>query len=333
MESEKFLYICPRYLYQPMVENPILGILVPVYNEEEILPETISMLLEKIKSLASSGLISNKSFLLLVDDGSSDDSWNIIKQERERSENLKALKLSNNVGHQRALLAAYHFSSEKADCVVSLDADLQDNVDVIFDMLKAYRNGAHQVYGIRKNRSRDSFFKEWTALAFYRLMRIMGVEIVYNHADFRLVSKHVLRELLRYRETNIFLRGIFPLMGFESDNVYYDRLERKVGKTKFSFNKMMSFALDGISSFSNVPLRIITWLGVFIFIGSLIISLWILWVVLMDKNVPGWASTILPIYFLGGIQLLAIGILGEYLSKIYLESKQRPHYHIEETIS
>ncbi len=315
-----------------MVENPILGILVPVYNEEEILPETISVLLEKIRSLTSSGLISNESFLLFVDDGSSDDSWNIIKQEGEKSEHLKAIKLSNNVGHQRALLAAYHFSAENADCVVSLDADLQDNVDVIVDMLKAYKNEAHQVYGIRKNRSKDSFFKKWTALAFYRLMKLMGVEIVYNHADFRLVSKQVLHELLGYQETNIFLRGIFPLMGFKSASIYYDRLERTAGKTKFSLRKMMSFALDGISSFSNVPLRIITWLGVFVFIGSLIISLWILWVVIQDKNVPGWASTILPIYFLGGIQLLAIGILGEYLSKIYMESKHRPHYHIEETI-
>jgi len=315
-----------------MVENPILGILVPVYNEEEILPETISVLLEKIRSLTSSGLISNESFLLFVDDGSSDDSWNLIKQERERSKHLKAIKLSNNVGHQRALLAAYHFSAEKADCVVSLDADLQDNVDVVVDMLKAYKNGAHQVYGIRQNRSKDSFFKKWSALAFYKLMKLMGVQIVYNHADFRLVSKQVLHELLTYQETNIFLRGIFPLMGFKSASIYYDRLERTAGKTKFSLRKMMSFALDGISSFSNVPLRIITWLGVFIFIGSLIISLWILWVVIQDKNVPGWASTILPIYFLGGIQLLAIGVLGEYLSKIYLESKHRPHYHIEETI-
>lgn len=315
-----------------MVENPILGILVPVYNEEEILPETISVLLEKIKSLTSSGLISNESFLLFVDDGSSDDSWNLIKQESERSIHLKAIKLSNNVGHQRALLAAYHFSAEKADCVVSLDADLQDNVDVVIDMLKAYKNGAHQVYGIRQNRSKDSFFKKWTALAFYKLMKLMGVQIVYNHADFRLVSKQVLHELLGYQETNIFLRGIFPLIGFKSASIYYDRLERTAGKTKFSLRKMMSFALDGISSFSNVPLRIITWLGVFVFIGSLIISLWILWVVIQDKNVPGWASTILPIYFLGGIQLLAIGVLGEYLSKIYLESKHRPHYHIEETI-
>jgi len=315
-----------------MVDNPILGILVPVYNEEEILPETISVLLEKIRSLTSSGLISNESFLLFVDDGSSDDSWNIIKQESKRREHLKAIKLSNNVGHQRALLAAYHFSSGKADCVVSIDADLQDNVDVITDMLKAFKNGAHQVYGIRQNRSKDSFFKKWTALAFYRLMKLMGVEIVYNHADFRLVSKQVLHELLGYQETNIFLRGIFPLMGFKSASIYYDRLERTAGKTKFSLRKMMSFALDGISSFSNVPLRIITWLGIFVFIGSLIISLWILWVVIQDKNVPGWASTILPIYFLGGIQLLAIGVLGEYLSKIYLESKHRPHYHIEEKI-
>ena len=315
-----------------MVACPILGILVPVYNEEEILPETISVLLQKIEHFISSGIISTESFLLLVDDGSSDNSWNVIKQEGEKNKKLKALKLSNNVGHQRALLAAYHYSTENADCVVSLDADLQDDVDVILEMLNVYKNGAHQVYGIRKNRSKDSFFKKWTAQVYYRLMSIMGVKIVYNHADFRLVSNQVLKELLRYRESNIFLRGIFPLMGFKSVNIYYDRLERKAGKTKFSLRKMMSFALDGISSFSNVPLRIITWLGVFVFIGSLIISLWILWVVLQDKNVPGWASTILPIYFLGGIQLLAIGILGEYLSKMYMESKHRPHYHIEEVI-
>lgn len=315
-----------------MIDNPILGIVIPVYNEEEILEESISLLSKKLNDYFKQGLISQDSFLVLVDDGSSDKTWDIIKTSTIKYPQIKGIKLSNNVGHQRALLSGYHFCTNKVDCAISLDADLQDDINVMVDMIHDFKAGSHQVYGIRKKRKKDTFFKKWTALSFYWLMRKMGVNIVYNHADFRLISNLVLKELGKYQERNIFLRGLFPLMGFKSSEVYYDRGERQAGTTKFSLGKMMSFALDGISSFSNVPLRIISWLGITIFIGTLLISMWVLLVIIQDKNIPGWASTTLPIYFLGGIQLLAIGILGEYLSKIYFESKMRPHYHIEETL-
>lgn len=316
-----------------MIDCPTLGIIVPVYNEEEILQYSISLLSEKLNNYSKNGLISEASFLLLVDDGSSDKTWDIIKENSINSSIIKGIKLSNNVGHQRALLAGYHYATNKVDCAVSIDADLQDNIDVILEMINAFKAGSHQVYGVRKKRTTDTFLKKWTALAFYWLLRHLGAKIVYNHADFRLISNPILQELGKYKERNIFLRGLFPLMGFKSSNVYYDRAERKAGTTKFSFIKMISFALDGISSFSNVPLRVITLAGSVIFFGSFLITLWIILEIIQQKNIPGWASTILPIYFLGGIQLLAIGILGEYLGKIYIESKMRPHYHIEETLT
>jgi glycosyltransferase involved in cell wall biosynthesis len=225
-----------------------------------------------------------------------------------------------------------HFVTGKVDCMISMDADLQDDISVTRQMLEAYNKGAQIVYGVRQRRGADTWFKKQTALAFYKLMQSMGVNLIYNHADFRLLSSKVLIEFGRYREVNLFLRGIFPKMGFTSATVYYDRQDRTAGETKYPLRKMLNLAMNGITSFSNVPLKIISYIGFMVFLGSVLASLWVVFVILTGRNAPGWASITLPIYFLGGVQLLALGILGEYISRIYLETKQRPVYHIEEVI-
>ena len=309
---------------------PILAIVAPCYNEEAILKVSLDLLEKKIEQLILEGKVNQSSFVLVVDDGSKDASFQIL--ESFSGSHKKVLKLSGNVGHQRALLAGMHWVTGKCDAMVSLDIDLQDDLNTIDQMLKAYSTGHQIVYGVRDNRDSDGWFKKNSALIFYKLMKAMGVGLVYNHADFRLIGNAVLREFSQYREVNLFLRGIFPMMGFKHTEVYYRRQERSAGESKYPFRKMLGLAMDGITSFSNRPLKWISMIGLVIFLVSLVLSGWVLWVVASGRSVPGWASITLPIYFISGIQLLCLGIIGEYVSKIYLESKSRPQYHIEKVI-
>jgi polyisoprenyl-phosphate glycosyltransferase len=309
---------------------PKLAIVAPCFNEEAALKDSLNKLLIKMDKLVAKGRISESSYLLVVDDGSRDASFTILQAAAGKK--IKVLKLAGNVGHQRALLAGMHWVTDKCDVMISLDIDLQDDLGTLDKMLDEYGNGNQIVYGVRDNRDADSWFKKNSALVFYRLMQTMGVGLIYNHADFRLLSNKVLREFGRYREVNLFLRGIFPMMGFPNAKVFYQRHERMAGESKYPLRKMLHLAMDGITSFSNRPLKWISFIGLIIFIISLILSVWVLWVVVTGRSVPGWASITLPIYFIGGIQLLSLGIIGEYVSKIYLESKQRPQYHIEKVL-
>jgi polyisoprenyl-phosphate glycosyltransferase len=313
-----------------MSSVPQLAIVAPCYNEEAALKESLEKLNTKIKELIARGMVKETSYLLVVDDGSKDASFSIL--QAAVGNHIKVLKLAGNVGHQRALLAGMHWVTDKCDVMVSMDIDLQDDPGTIDRMLEEYAKGNQIVYGVRDNRDADSWFKKNSALIFYRLMQTMGVGLIYNHADFRLLSNNVLREFSRYREVNLFLRGIFPMMGFPNTRVFYQRQERTAGESKYPLRKMLHLAMDGITSFSNRPLKWISMIGLIIFIISLILSVWVLWVVVTGRSVPGWASITLPIYFIGGIQLLSLGIIGEYVSKIYLESKQRPQYHIEKVL-
>jgi glycosyltransferase involved in cell wall biosynthesis len=313
-----------------LIKAPKLALVVPCYNEEAMIRTTIEKLTALLQDMISSGLIDQDSFAVFVNDGSKDHTWDILSENK--SNLIKALKLSHNVGHQNALLAGLTYVTNKVDCCISLDADLQDDISVIPQMIKDYQKGSHIVYGVRARRDTDKAMKKGTAQLYYKLLHKMGVDVVYNHADFRLLSNKVLIELQAYKEVNLFLRGLFPLMGFTSTIVYYDRLKREAGETKYPFRKMLQLAINGITSFSNFPLKLISRIGWLIFIGSLIASFWILIVMLRGKNIPGWASTTLPIYFLGGVQLLVLGIIGEYLGKIYLEVKGRPRFHIEEEV-
>lgn len=313
-----------------MPAKPILAVVAPCYNEEAILRDSLTILSNKINQLIHDQQIHEQSYILVVDDGSRDRSFDIL--ESFAGKQLKVLKLSANAGHQRALLAGMHWVTRKCDVMISLDIDLQDDLNTMDQMLLAFSNGDQIVYGVRDNRESDGWFKKNSALLFYKLMKSMGVSLIYNHADFRLISDVVLREFLNYREVNLFLRGIFPMMGFKNSHVYYRRHERTAGESKYPFRKMLGLAMDGITSFSDRPLKWISMIGLIIFLVSLALSAWVLWVVVSGRGVPGWASITLPIYFISGIQLLCLGIIGEYVSKIYLESKRRPQYHIERVI-
>jgi glycosyltransferase involved in cell wall biosynthesis len=308
-----------------------LGIVVPCFNEEEVLLETSNRLIGLIADLLRKDKISEESQILFIDDGSSDRTWEIIENLSNRSPYIGGIKLSRNRGHQNALLAGL-FTAD-GDVIVSIDADLQDDVQVIEAMVDAYRNGSDIVYGVRKKRPTDTRFKRWSAELFYMLMQAMGVNVVFNHADFRLMSRRAVEHLKEFREVNLFLRGLVPLLGFRSSVIHYDRVERYAGVSKYPLKKMLAFAFDGISSFSVVPLRIVSTAGFFIFLSSILMSTWVLAVrLLTDRAVPGWASTVLPVYFIGGIQLLSTGLIGEYIAKIYGEVKARPRYIIEKTI-
>ena len=311
------------------INKTILGIVVPCYNEEEVLPLTREQLINLLNDLTEKEKIHKDSFIAFVDDGSRDLTWKLISGYADNDQRIKGVKLSRNFGHQSALLAGLNSFMSKADCIVSIDADLQDDVKVIEDMVDNFHNGFDLVYGVRKQRKTDTFFKRMTALSFYKLMQWMGVDIVYNHADYRLASKRVLLQLNNFSEVNLFLRGMFPLVGFPSTNVYYDRLERAAGESKYPLRKMMAFAFDGISSFSVKPLRLVTTIGFIIFFVSLIMAGYSLYSFLFLGTVPGWTSITLPIYFMSGIQILCIGIIGEYLGKIYKEVKSRPKFIIE----
>lgn len=307
----------------------LLGLVIPCYNEAEVIETTVKQLANYLDDLESNDLIKKESIILLVDDGSQDNTWQQIIQLKAAYPRIRGLKLSRNFGHQNALLAGLLHIASKTDCVISLDADLQDDIQIIPDMLAAYRNGAHLVYGVRKSRARDGWFKRTSALFFYRTMRLLGVDLISNHADYRLASARILQELQNFHEVNLFLRGIFPLLGFKHAIVYYDRLERRAGYTKYPLTKMLAFALDGITSFSVKPLRFVTLLGFCISMVSLVLGSYVIYSYFMLNVVRGWSSIVLPLYFLGGIQLFCIGIIGEYLGRIYQETKQRPRFIIE----
>lgn len=312
--------------------KPVLAIIVPCYNEVEILRTTIEQLDAVIKNLITDELLHEKSFIFLIDDGSSDGTWNVIETMHRVYPSLKAIKLSRNFGQQNAILAGLLTGYRYAECYLSIDADLQDDITIIKEMLMAYQSGAEIVYGVRKNRQTDSFFKRWTAGIFYYVMQILGVETIVNHADYRLVSQKIIQELAHYPECHLFLRGIFPTLGFQTASVYYDRLERKAGYSKYPFKKMLAFAWEGIASFSIKPLRCIVLVGGMIFLTSLVLAGYAIYSYLALDVVPGWTSIVLPLYLLGGIQLLSIGLIGEYLGKVYQEVKRRPRFIIDRFI-
>lgn len=305
-----------------------LGIVVPCYNEQAVLPETCARLLSLLEMLRQKGKVSGESKLWFVDDGSQDETWRMLESMARRDGRVKAIKLSRNRGHQNALLAG--LLTAEGDVLVSIDADLQDDIAVLEDMLDKFGGGSEIVYGVRKSRNTDSFAKRLTAVAFYRLMHLLGARSIFNHADYRLMSRRAIEALREFREVNLFLRGIVPLIGLNSAVVYYDRHERFAGETKYPLRKMVGLALNAITSFSVTPLRNITAIGFLIFAGSMVTSAWVLWVrIFSDTAVPGWASTVLPMYFLGGIQILCLGVIGEYLGKLYSETKARPRYIVE----
>ena len=308
-----------------------LQIVVPCYNEERVLPDAARQLDAVISRLIESGKISNDSRINFVDDGSRDRTWALIEQEAKTRNRVAGIRLSRNRGHQNALLAG--MMSVNGDAVITIDADLQDDINAIEQMVNEYLQGYDIVYGIRADRSTDSIFKRSTAIFFYRLLALLGLELVHNHADFRLMSRRVIEALREYREVNLYLRGIVPLIGFPSTTVKYERKERFAGAAKYTVKPMVKLAVDGITSFSTVPLQIITTFGFIMFAGSIVISGWVLWATFYtDRAVPGWASTVLPMYFLGGLQLLCLGIIGAYLGRIYGEVKSRPRYFIDRTI-
>lgn len=311
-----------------MRENPILYVVVPCYNEEEVLEETTKQLTKKMTSLIEEDIISKKSKVMYVNDGSKDKTWKLIKRINQENELFTGISLTRNRGHQNALLAGLMTAKEYADVIISMDADLQDDINAIDKMLEKYKEGNDIVYGVRSSRKKDSFFKRFTAETFYKFMKVLGVDCIYNHADYRLTTKRVLDELENYREVNLFLRGMFPLIGFESDIVYYDRQARFAGKTKYPLKKMLNFAWDGISSFSVKPLRMICSLGFVVLFVSIAIIIYSLIQKLIGNTVSGWTFLSISIWFIGGLQMISIGIIGEYIGKIYSETKARPRYII-----
>lgn len=306
-----------------------LMVVIPCYNEEEVLPETSRRLILKMKALIEEGACDETSRVLFVDDGSKDKTWELIRALHQDNPLFEGLKLSRNRGHQNALLAGLMTARKHCDFCISMDADLQDDMDAMDRFIDEYRDGCDIVYGVRNKRDTDTFFKRQTALAFYRMMKSLGVDITYNHADYRLMSRRALDALAGFREVNLFLRGLAPLVGFQSGYVYYDRNERFAGKSKYPFKKMLAFAIDGITSFSVKPLRLITTLGLVIFVISLLMLIYTLITFIVGHTVTGWTSTIASIWLIGGIQLLSLGVIGEYIGKIYNESKHRPRFIID----
>ena len=306
-----------------------LAVVVPCYNEEEVLPLCLTGLRQILSELIDEKKISHDSFMLFVNDGSKDRTWEILVKEQSASKDVCAVKLAKNVGHQNALLAGLSIAKDMADIIVSIDADLQDDVNVIRDMVDAFHRGKDIVYGVRSIRKKDSVFKRTTAQTYYRLMHIMGAETVYNHADYRLMSKRAVEQLFRYEERNIYLRGMVPLLGYETENVYYERHERAAGVSKYPLKKMLGLAIDGITSFSTKPLSMITVLGFIVLICCFFAAVYAFVSYFFGYVERGWTSMILSIWFLGGVQLLSIGIVGEYIGKIYKEVKRRPQYNIE----
>ena len=314
------------------MKQDILYIVVPCYNEQEVLPITTPKLIEQLNALVEAQLIDKESRILYVNDGSIDNTWQLIEQYTQQHPQVCGVKLAGNVGHQNALLAGLEAASERADITISIDADLQDDVAVMRDMVQKYHEGCDIVYGVRRERKTDTWFKRNSALAFYKLMRRLGVKSVYNHADYRLMSRRAVKQLLNYRERNLFLRGIVPLVGYKTDSVFYDRSERLAGESKYPLSKMINFAVNGITSFSIKPVRMVLTLGIIFTLIALGILVYVLIAYFSGRTVSGWASLILSLWFIGGCVLIGLGIVGEYIGKIYIEVKDRPRYNIEKEI-
>lgn len=312
--------------------SDILYVVIPCYNEQEVLPETARRLKEKLTALIGSGKISEKSRVMFVNDGSKDKTWREIEALYEQDELFAGVNLTRNRGHQNALLAGLMTAKEHADMVVSMDADLQDDIAAMDRMLDEYYGGCDIVYGVRSKRATDTFFKRFTAEGFYYLMQKLGVEIVFNHADYRLMSRRALESLSQFGEINLFLRGIVPQLGYQCATVEYERRERFAGESKYPLKKMLAFAFDGITSFSIKPIRLVLGLGVVIFTISLIALVWTLIAKLCGQTVSGWASLMCSIWMIGGIQMISLGVIGEYIGKIYNETKRRPRYLIERVL-
>ena len=314
------------------MKDNILYIVIPCYNEEDVLEETTKRLKVKMNKLVENKIISNKSKVLFVNDGSKDKTWKLIESIEKKEKYFTGISLSRNRGHQNALLAGLLTAKEKADVIISMDADLQDDIDAIDKMLEKYNDGADIVYGVRNSRKKDTLFKKTTAQGFYKIMKLFGIDIVYNHADYRLTTKKVLDELEKYNEVNLFLRGIFPLIGFKSEIVYYERGERFAGESKYPLKKMIHFAWDGITSFTIKPLHFIFSIGIIIFIVSILIMIYSLVRKVTGNTVSGWTFLSISIWFIASLQMISIGIIGEYIGKIYMEVKHRPRYCIEKNL-
>lgn len=310
----------------------ILYIVVPCYNEEEVLPETSRRLGEKLTGLVTAGRISEKSRVLFVNDGSGDRTWEIISALHERDPRFSGVDLSRNRGHQNALLAGLMTAKGRCDMAVSMDADLQDDIDAIDEMVEQYKEGCDVVYGVRSSRKKDSFFKRFTAEGFYRVMNALGAETVFNHADFRLLSNRALEGLAEFKEVNLFLRGIVPMVGYRSAVVEYERGERFAGESKYPLKKMLAFAMEGITSLSTKPIRMITGLGFLIFLVSVVMLIYSIVRWATGATILGWASVICSVWAIGGLILLSLGVIGEYIGKIYLETKGRPRFLIREVL-
>jgi glycosyltransferase involved in cell wall biosynthesis len=312
---------------------PTLSIVVPCYNEEDALPETAKRLWEKIERLGGDSIVSNESRIVFVDDGSRDRTWEIIQNlYREAPESFCGIKLSKNCGHQNAIVCGLLFAKDRRDAAITIDSDLQDDVSIIDNMVKKYCEGCEIVYGVRSDRKSDGFFKRAAAQIFYKIMRFLGADIVYNHADFRLMGRRALEAFAEYHETNLFLRGIVPLLGFKTGVEYYARSPRFAGKSHYSLHKKIKFAFEGVTSFSIKPIRMITWLGMLMLCASIVMIIYFFTRHFSGDTVRGWPSLIVSLWGIGGLILFAIGIVGEYIGKIYIEAKHRPRYTIEEIL-
>lgn len=309
-----------------------LYLAIPCYNEEEVLRDSAEKLNIKFNDMMSEGKITSDSKIVFIDDGSKDRTWSIISELHNENPVFQGIKLTRNRGHQNALLCGLMTLKDKADAVISIDADLQDDINVFDEMVDKFENGCDVVYGVRSKRATDTFFKRFTAEAFYKILNRMGAKVIFNHADFRLMSRRALEAFSLYKETNIFLRGMVPLVGYKSDIVKYERAERLAGESKYPLKKMLALAWEGVTSLSIQPIRMITWLGGIVFAVSLIFIIYTLISFFVGAAVSGWASTLCSIWALGGLQLLAIGVIGEYIGKIYLETKRRPRYIVEEIL-
>ncbi len=306
-----------------------LYIAVPCYNEEEVLPDSSQKLLTKLNEMIAQGKITDDSRIVLIDDGSKDKTWSIIEELHKENEMFQGIKLSRNRGHQNALLCGLMTLKDKCDAVISIDADLQDDINVFDEMVEKYEDGCDVVYGVRSKRETDTFFKRFTAEAYYKILDKLGAKIIFNHADFRLMSARALEAFSQFKEVNLFLRGIVPMVGYKSDIVTYERSERLLGESKYPLKKMLALAFEGITSLSTKPIKLISRIGMIIFLVSIVMLIYFLVRFFMGATVDGWASLAVSIWAIGGLQLLAIGVIGEYIGKIYLETKARPRYIVE----
>ncbi|MGB0452410.1 MAG: glycosyltransferase family 2 protein [Bacteriovoracaceae bacterium] len=316
-----------------MAKKTILAIVCPCFNEEEIIEDSARELIKKLKALEEKDLISDESYIYYVNDGSKDSTWKLLKKISDSSDQVKALNLAKNVGHQNAIWAGMVQNKDRTDAIITMDSDLQDDLDVIDKFLEAFHDGHDICYGVKEERQADTLFKSFSAKLFYKIMASLGVELIYNHADFRLISAKVAKNLVQFNEYNLFLRGIFPLMGFKFKKIHYNIKDRIGGDSKYTFMKMLKLAINGITSFSDRPLYYVFLLGTLVSGFAFVMILYALLVTMFGQTVPGWASTIIPTYLLGGIQLLCLGIIGIYVGKIFMETKSRPRFLVDEELN